>query len=63
MKVTFLIAMCTLMVLLQQMQASMAKPEIFLEPPQEVDEFSKWILYFHSMWVYTCCYNNFTTRL
>ena len=50
MKVTLLIAMCTLVVLLQQMQAPMAKP---LDIPQEVDELSEWIMCFHSMWAST----------
>ena len=47
MKVTLLIAVCTLVVLLQQMQTPMAKP---LDIPQELDELSEWIICFHSTW-------------
>jgi hypothetical protein len=41
MKVTVLVAGCTLIVLLQQMQVSMAKPQVQVDPPPLFDTISE----------------------
>ena len=63
MKVTLLIATCTLVVLLQQMQAPMAKP-LDLEPPVELNDICELILPFHSIeYMMVGTYQNYFYRI
>ena len=63
MKVTLLIATCTLVVLLQQMQAPMAKP-LDLEPPVELNDICELIVPFHSIeYMMVGTYQNYFYRI
>ena len=62
-KVTLLIATCTLVVLLQQMQAPMAKP-LDLEPTVELNDICELILPFHSIeYMMVGTYQNYFYRI